>query len=270
VIIISPSLVVSRALLYTPDLPVVLFENLVTAANVVADEEDADFPATNLANPQTSSFWKSGSTADQYITVTLDGTMETDGLGVVRHNWGSALVVVSVEGITAEPGAVWTELVGERTLGDDTPVLFVFEGDFYVGLRLKLQPDAVEPQAAVIYAGPTLTLPRSVPVGHKPLKYSRTRNTIAGRATNGDFLGNIVLSQSLQTTFDVKLLDPDWYWEHGQPFVAASNDPFFLAWRPDSFPDECAFAWATNDPQPTISVITGELDISLNLDGLAL
>lgn len=269
-IIISSALVLSRAAALVPDLPVILYANLVTTTNIAADEEDSDYPATNLANLQTSSLWKSGSTADQYITVTLDASVETDSMGVARHNWGSGLVVVSVEAITAEPGAVWTEVVSEQQLGDDTPALFLFEAGFYIGLRFKLQPDAVEPQAAVIYAGQSLTLPRSVPIGHKPLKYSRTRETMNGRAMNGDFLGNIIMSQSLQTSFDVRLLGGDWYWQYGQPFVDASKDPFFLAWAPDTRPTDVAYCWATNDPQPVISQRTGEVDISLQLDGLAL
>lgn len=268
-IIISPSLVVSRRTALTSNLPVILWDSLVTTATIAADQEDADYPATNLANPQTSSLWKSGSTADQYLTVTLDGTVETDSIGVARHNWGSGLCVVSVEGYTVASGT-WTEVISETQLGDDTPALFLFDADFYTGVRFKLQPGSVEPQAAVIYCGASLTLPRSVPIGHKPLKYSRNRQMLNGDAMNGDFTGNVILSQNLGTTFDVKLLDPADYWPDIQPFIDACRDPFFIAWRPDSFPLEVSYAWATNDPQPTISQITGEVDISMQLAGLAL
>lgn len=267
-IIISPSLVVLRRAVATSDLPLILWDNLVTTSNIAADQADADYPVTNLANPQTSSLWKSGSTADQYVTVTLDGTVETDCIAIARHNFGSGLVVASVEAMTASVS--WTEVVSETLLGDDSPAMFVFTADFYTGVRLKLQPASTEPQAAVIYCGATLMLPRSVPVGHKPLKYSRNRQMLSGDAMNGDFTGNVILSQNLGTSFDVKLIDPDDYWTDIQPFIDACRDPFFLAWRPDSFPLEVSYAWATNDPQPTISQITGEVDISLQLGGLAL
>lgn len=268
-IIISPSLVVGRRAALVADLPVILYANLVTIGNIAADEESADYPSTNLANPQTSSLWKSGSIADQYLTVTLDGTLETDSIAVARHNLGSGLTVVSVEGYTAA-SASWVEVISEQQLGDDSPALFLFEPDFYTGIRFKLQPGAVEPQAAVVYAGTSLTLPRSVPVGHKPLKYSRNRQMMTGGAMNGDFIDTIILSQNLGTTFEVRLLDPDDYWDDIQPFIDVCRDPFFLAWRPDSFPLEVSYAWATNDPQPVISQYTGEVDISLQLAGLAL
>lgn len=269
-ILFSSALVLSRATAIVPDLPVILYDNLVTASNIAADEEDADYPVTNLANPQTSSFWKSGSTDDQYITITLDGSIETDCIGVARHNWGSGLVIVSVEAITAEDDAVWTEVVSERTLGDDTPAMFVFEAGFYVGLRFKLQPDTVEPQAAILYAGKSLTVIRSVPIGFKPLKYARSREVQSPDAMNGDFLGEIVISQTLGAPFDVRLMDGAWYWANMQPFVDVSINPFFLAWRPDTWPTDVVFAKATAVPQPTISQYTGEVDISMSLKGLAL
>lgn len=268
-IVISDALVLARGIDYVADLPIVLFDDLVTVSNIAATYADADYPVTNLANAQTSSFWKSGNTGDQYVTITLDGTEETDCIAVARHNWGSGLVVVSVEGYTVASGA-WTEINAEQLLGDDSPAIFVHTKDFYTGKRFKLQPDAVEPQAAVVYAGASLKFPRSVPVGHKPLKYSRNRQMLNSQAMNGDFLGNITLSQNLASTFDVRLLDGDWWWTYGQPFIDVCREPFFLAWAPDTRPTDVAFAWATNDPQPLISQITGEVDISLSLGGLAL
>jgi len=267
-IVVSDALVLARAASYVPDLPIVLYDDLVTVANIAADQADANYPVTNLANPQTSSLWKSGSTADQYLTVTLDGTVETDCLSIARHNLGSGLTVASVEGKTA--AVDWTEVCGEQQLGDDTPAMFVFTSDFYIGLRLKLQPASVAPQMAVLSVGPSLKLPRSVPVGHKPLKTSRSRALLNPTAMNGDFIGNVVTSQTLSTTFAVNLLDPTWWDAYGQPFADACRDPFFLAWRPDSKPTDIAYAWATNDPQPVINQITKEVDISMNLAGLGL
>ena len=72
-IVFSSALVLSRATADVTDLPMIGYENVVTIANLAADQEDADYPATNLANPLTTSLWKSGSTDDQYLTITLSG-----------------------------------------------------------------------------------------------------------------------------------------------------------------------------------------------------
>lgn len=266
-IVISDAVIAARGVDYVADLPIVLYDNLVSVSNIAATYEDSDYPVTNLANAATELLWKSGDTSDGYLTITLDGTIAINAMGVARHNWGSGLVVASVEGDT---GSGFVEIVAEQQLGDDSPALFVFESDYYTSIRFKLQPDAVEPQAAVVYAGAALTFPRSVPIGHKPLKYSRNRQLLNVQAMSGDFLGNITLSQNLSSNFDVKLLDGTWWWTYGQPFIDVCREPFFLAWRPDTRPLDVAYAWATNDPQPIISQITGEVDISLSLGGLAL
>jgi hypothetical protein len=269
-IVFSSALVLTRASAEVSDLPMIGWQNFVTIENLAADQEDEDFPASNLANPLTSSVWKSASTADQYLTITLSGADETDYLGVARHNFGTADLVASVEGILDEPGAVWEEIVGEQTFPDDSPVMFVFEADHYVGLRLKLQPDAVEPQAAVIYAGLSLTVPRSVQPGFQPIKYARDRDRLNGEAMNGDYTGTIIRSQRLGTGVEFRLLDPDFYWDEMQPFVEESYEPFFFALFPDTRPLDVAYCWATNDPKPVVSQYTEEVDIAFQLSGLGL
>lgn len=269
-VIISAALV--EALNGTADVtrPIIGYGSLVTVSNIAADHANADFPATNLANPQTSSFWKSGSIADQYITVTLDGTIETDYMAVARHNWGSGLVVTSVEGITAEPGAVWTELNGEQLLGDDAPAMFLHQAGFFVGKRFKLQPDAVEPQAAVVYVGTSLRLTRGIQVGHTPVKYGRSRQLTEGSASNGDYLGKIILSQQLNTTIVLKDLAADWYRSNLQPFIDVCREPFFFAWAPYDYPKEIGFGPASGDPIPVIGQRTGTIDISIPMRAVAL
>ena len=269
-IVFSSALVLTRAAADVTDLPMIGYENAVTIENLVADQEDVDYPASNLANPLTNSLWKSASTADQYLTITLSGGDETDYIGVARHNFGSGNVVASVEGILDEEGAVYEELVAEQTFADDTPIMFVFEADHYVGLRLKLQPDAVEPQAAVLYAGKSLSVIRSVQPGFQPIKYAREREKLNGEAMNGDYTGTIIRSQRLSTPVEFRLLDPDWYWEEMQPFVDVAVDPFFFALFPDTRPLDVAYCWATNDPKPVVGQFTEEVDISFQLSGLGL
>src|SRR5690606_19848477 len=112
--------------------------------------------------------WKSGSTADQYLTVTLDGDIETDCLGIARHNLGSGACGVTIEGITAEDGAVWEELATVTPGADDAPVIVLFEAGFYTGIRLFLEPGSVEPQAAVLYLGKALKLTKGIVPGFVP------------------------------------------------------------------------------------------------------
>lgn len=270
-IVFSPALVLTAQQQVDENRPIICYENHVTTSNLVADQEDADYPATNLANPLTNSLWKSGSTADQYLTVTLSGGDEVDYVGIARHNFGSGAVLVSIEAITDEEGAEWEEVVGEQDLGNDSPALFVFEPGFFVSVRVKLQPDAVAPQAAVLYLGKSLRMQKGLQPGYVPLSLARTRDVLNGTAMNGDFGGSIVMSQRLGSAASFKALGGSWYRETMQPFVDVCRDPFFFAWRPVSFPLEVAYAWALSDPQPLQNYNRPDLvDISVDMGGLAL
>jgi hypothetical protein len=266
-IYISPSVVLASSI-YDLANPVFLWNNLVTVAGIAADEEDADYPASNLANPQTSSLWKSGSTADQSIEFTVDSDAPIDSVGIARHNWGSGVVEVTILGITAEPGAVYTELAN-FTPGDDSPVLAVFDADFYIGIRIDLEPASVEPQAAVVYVGTLLTMPRSTPTGFVPLPDALDRDMLLGVAENGDFLGDVIVSERLSTNVEFRTLDGDWYRTNMRPFVQAAV-PFFYCWSMTQRPEESGYAKFDGTPQGSVSQWTGEMDVSLKIIGLAL
>jgi hypothetical protein len=268
-IFFSGALVVSPGFSKEGWLPLIGFDNLVTISAIDADFETTDNPASNLGNYQTSSVWKAGSTADGYLTFTLTGDTKSNYIAVARHNWGSGLVLTTVEAITAEPGAVWEVVVAALYLGSDAPEMLVFEDDFYVGVRFKLEPAAVEPQAAVIYVGEALRLPKGIPPGHVPIVDAREREAIRGDAQNGDFLGSITVSERLATTLDLEDLPGDWYRENLRPVIQGDR-PFFFAWSPVAHPDEVGFCEITNSPKPVISQETGEMNVSLALAGLAL
>ena len=269
-IVFSDALVAAKGPAYTFNLPVVHYDNLVTAANITADFEDSDYPVTNAANPQTRSVYKSGSTSDGNVTVTLPGTDLVDSVGIARHNLGSSVCTFSIWGITADPGAVYEELIPDTLLGDDTPALFLFEEGYLVGLQIRFSPDAVAPQMAVLYVGKSLMLLRSVKPGHRPITYARSRDVLQGRSQSGEYLGTIITQERLSTPVEITLLDPVWYFANMQPFIDVCHEPFFFAWRPDQYPDQVGYAWATNDPQPSIGQFTGEVDISLELSAVAL
>jgi hypothetical protein len=250
------------------DCPVFLWDNLVTIDGITADQEDADFPATNLSNPQTSSPWKSGSTAGQDIVFDVAPMQPIDGIGIARHNFGSGSVGVKIYGITAEPGAVFV-LLADLAPGDDSPIFAIVEPDYYVQVKISLEPGTVEPQAAVIYIGSVLTMPRSTPAGFVLPKDGVERETLNGFAENGDFLGDIITSERLTTTIDFKLLEGDWYRATMRAFVQSSL-PFFYAFSPVALPGETAFAKFNGVPKGQVNQFTGQVDVSIPITGLAL
>lgn len=266
---LSPSLLLGASPALGLHLPIILWRNLATIGNIAADEEVEDYPATNLVNPVTTSLWKSGATSEQLITIDINSADPVDGVGIARHNFGSGGVTVSIEGLTAEPEADWEELFPETLIGNDDPVLFRFEKAFLIGLRVRLQPADVEPQAAVLYVGEVLTLEWGVQVGHTPLPYARERDIVVGRSESGEFLGRIQTGGARRSRAEIANLSPAFYREHVDPFFAQSP-PFFFAWAPLAYPGEVGFAWLTNDPVPVPSHLAGYINITLELEGIAL
>jgi hypothetical protein len=248
--------------------PVFLWDNLVTIDGITADEEDADYPATNLANPMTVRLWKATTTADQDIVFDVSSDGPIDGLGVARHNWGSGLVAVKIYGITADPGAVF-ELLAELAPGDDAPIFALFEPGYYIQIKISLEPVSVVPQAAVVFIGTALIMPRSLPTGFVLPKDGLDRVTLDGSAENGDFLGDITVSERLSTEIPFRFLEGDWYRSDMRQFVQ-SREPFFYAFSPTTLPDEVAFCKFDGVPKGQINQHGGHVDVSIRVTGLAL
>jgi hypothetical protein len=248
--------------------PVFLWDNLVTASGITADYADASYPATNLANPQTTSVWKSGNTAAQNIVFTVDPSNPVNAVGIARHNFGSGAVGVKIYGIAADVGAVFV-LLADLVPGDNSPILALVASAYYVQIKITLTPIAVAPQAAVIYIGSALIMPRSTPAGFVAIKDALERDMLSGIAENGDFLGDLIVSQRLSTSIDFKLLDGAWYRANMRPFVHSSI-PFFYAQAPALLPNETGFCKFNGVPKGQVNQLTGEVDVSLSVTGLAL
>lgn len=268
-IVISSALALSAAYQLDAALPVIGWHNLATVTSLTADSEHANYPVGNLANTNTTLRWQSESTGDQYITVTLSTEEAVDYLAVARHNFGSTGIVLSVEGLSGEEEAEWEELVSETMPADDAPILFRFEASYLTAIRLKLQPDEVEPRAAVMYVGSLLVCQRGTQPGHTPLPYGKRRTIINNRSEDGEYLGTIQTGEGLESTVQFNYFDPAWYRENFQPFLDEAP-PFFFAWHPQTYPDEVGFAWLREDAVPVPSHLAGYINVTLQMDGLAL
>lgn len=253
--------------------PLIGYENLATTTNISSTTEADGFPVTNLVNPSTNLRWQGETSSpeeDEYITVAVAATDPMDYIAVAKHNFGSAQIAVSVEYLDtdASPDS-WEELVSPVMLPNDGPALFRFSPQALSAIRLRLQPGSEAPRAAVLYTGKLLILQRRIYVGHTPIPYGRSTKVTNARSESGHFLGRIVLNQATGTSVELRNLTPDWYRTYMEPFVQNSyENPFFFAWRPQSYPREVGFAWMTNDPQPQNAVQNGMVQVALQMTGV--
>lgn len=234
----------------TANHPIIGIHNLVTTTSLSADTSAAGYPVTNLANPATHSEaeWRANNTTEQYLTFATDYVDDIDYIAVAKHNFSSAEIPTSIEGFIS---GVWTEIVEERMLTSDGPVLYRFTPQSLSFVRIRLQTGNAAARAAVVYLGKLLTLPRRIYVGYTPLPFGRRTEIQNGRSESGNFLGRVQLGAWRESVIPLSLFPPAWHRAYGDDFIAeTATRPFFFAARPETYPDEVGYCWLTEDPIP--------------------
>lgn len=231
--------------------PIIGWHNLVTIDAITASYEATPYPATNLANPNTASRWRSthGSTT-QYLTVAFDAAETVDYVGLARHNLGSGAAIVQVQVQLADSSS-WDAVTEERVLPNDAPAVLRFAPIQAQAVRLKIIPSGTIPEISVLHVGKLLVMERGLQDGHVPIHLARSADVVTGQAESGDFLGRIVQSESLDTGVSFRFLRKEWFDSQMLAFTRAGiGRPFFFAWMPEDFPDEAAFCWLNSDIRP--------------------
>lgn len=247
------------------DYPFIGWRNLVASNNISATSEEAGYPASNLANPATFSEWRATSTAEQYLTVTALSD-SFDYIGIAKHNLSSAGCPVSVE---VWNGSSWDEIVVPQVPPDDEALVFLFGLQSASQARLRMQTGGEAARAATLYLGQSLTAQRRLYGDHSPLFYGRETQGPAPYSEGGAYLGRIITRTERMGTAKFKLLRPDWYRDNFEPFLESARAlPFFLAWRPQSYPGEVTFTWLTNNPKPVNAPPSHLIDVELKLSAL--
>lgn len=269
-IVLSPALVIGASSTFPLSHPMVGWRNQVVFGNVTADSSAAGYPVTNLGNNSTANRWLSAITAEQVVSVSdLEG--QTDYVGIARHNLVGASV--SVEAITAEPGAVWEVVHPGLVPADNGPIVLLFEAGFYTDVRLRIAPADEAPSIAVLFVGESLVLQRGIQPGFTPIVDGKENDLVTGWSESGEHLGSILDGAMSTNSADFKAIDSAWYRENMRAFVAAGNagEPFFFAWNPQHHPAEVGYCVFSGMARPVINYGGGHyLDISIPMNAVAL
>lgn len=269
-IVVSPNIVLTGDEFgLTQDHPIVGWRNIVTTTNIVADTTATGYPASNLANPATHLKWKANDTTEQYLTLTTGSADDIDYVAIVRHNLASAAIPVGIGYFDQNSPQTWTELVADSLLSDDGPALFRFLPQPLSEIAIKLGVGTAAAQIAVVYIGKLLVLPRKLYQGVAPPPFARTSKVTNGLSEAGNFTGRIITQEFVVPKVPLSLIDPAYYRDHIDDFIAASKEtPFFFGWRPQSYPDEIAYCLMTNNPTPINESPHGLTALSLEMTGI--
>jgi hypothetical protein len=271
-LVITTSIVLSAAeAAYPPGTPRILWDNIVTSSNIAADSEAAGFPVSNLANPATHQKWQAAAAEDVEITITVDSVDGQSGVGIAKHNFGSAAIAVEVG---YYDGLTWVSLAGPQIPADDEPLLFQFTEQSLSEIVIRLAEGSEAARAAVVYAGKLLIMPRGVDVDADFLvpRFARKTEYSSPLSERGNYLGRIVTSQHIDgVSHTYSHLVADFIRDEIDPFIAAAQDdvPFFYAMLADDGVNyDVAYAWITDDPMPLKSPVTGRYKLNLKMGGL--
>ena len=244
------------------DAPVMCFDNIVTPNNITSTSGLIDRPIGNVANPATAWVWEASSAVTQTITITTDGR-EVDYVGIARHNLDQIGLTVTIKynGVIVAPA---------QAVSDTQALLFLQNIATPTTIQIIITGATVAPRIGVLYVGKSLQLQRGIGVGHTPITYGRNRKTINGVSENGQYLGEIVVSQVNSNQVNMQNLTPDWYRSMLDPYFAASpRVPCFFAWKPSKYATEVGYVWVEGDPQPTNQRSNGMMSVSWTFKGLA-
>lgn len=245
--------------------PIIAFQSKALSSNTIATSENSSYPVINLTNPNENQRWESSTSAEQYITVTLDNE-NIDYVAFAGHNFSDDDFSLSVETFD---GSVWTERVEPQMVSDNKPVMMIFDEINCQGVRLKISSSDTTPTISVFYVGKTLKMERNVYVGHKPINYAKKSNVVNGMSESGRFIGRIVVGENYNTDVEIDNITPNFFREKINPFfIDAEENPFFFAWRPLSYPDEVGYAWLRDNGVMTNQRSNGFVNISFPISAI--
>jgi hypothetical protein len=146
--------------------------------------------------------------------------------------------------------------------------MFLFEQVFASKFRVQLY-GATAPQIGVIFIGKTLDMQRAIYGGHSPITLSRDTINRPSMSERGQWLGTSIIRTGFSTSFAWEHLTADWYREFFDPFVEhARSKPYFIAWRPSTFPAEVGYVHSSGDIKPANMGIRDFMSVTVNTEGL--
>jgi len=197
--------------------------------------------------PNTFERWRPAD-GSQAATFSSSTAQYCDYIAIGAHNLGSAGATVLIE-VSTSTVAAFTA-IGTITPSDDKPIYIAFESQLVQRVRVTLT-NGTGRELGVIYTGSQLVMTRTIFGGHSPITLSAKTEYRNSVSETGQWLGRSIARQGSETEYSFTLVDDLWYRENFQPFVeSAKIRPFFIAWRPDLYPDEVAYVWTTDDIKP--------------------
>lgn len=246
------------------------YQDQVRDATLTASSEQTNHPVENLADGFTFDFWKPSSTGSQTVVVDAGEAVTVDYVAIAAHNLSSESAGDVVVAYSDDDSAYTTAYtLSNSSITDDSPILIHLASRSHRYWRLTVNADSTDLAIGVLFVGELLQMQRNIYEGNTPAGLKRTDSTIPNLSDEGNFIGRYVTRSFYEASHQWEHLTPSWYRTNFKPFVTTSREwPFFLAWRPDDYPDEIVYAWRTRDISPGNDGPTGYMSVRLDLQAV--
>ena len=231
---------------------------------ITASTTDADFFADGPDNSLTYEKWKPTALpadweADYGANVTVDycvigaHTLGTDGCNIKVQKW---------DGVSA-----WVDIIGTTAISTDEPIMAIFAPVTIDELRVRVTSGTSNPEIGVIKFGSFLQMARPIYGGHSPMNMGRQTTMRQNISETGEWLGRTKQRTSLRGSFAWQHLSATWVRANWPLFQKSiETEPFFIAWRPDTF-DDVSLCWSDATPIPTNMGVKDLMAVTLNATG---
>lgn len=259
-----------------PKLARIGYDNVLRGITPDVSSTESGFFAGALSNSLTNELWQPESGETVSTVEWSFSSKSIDYVGIAGHTLGSESGSVKIT-YSTDNGSSYSDIceggasvcVTTVSPADDSAIMVLFETITGVtNLKLSFTWAGDEPSIGVVYAGTALVMQRPIYGGHSPITLSRRVSRRPQAAEAGQWLGRSIIRRGFESTISWSNLEAAWYRANFDPFVkSAERYPFFLAWKPEDYPDEVALCWCNDDIKPVNSGIRDLMDVSIGLQG---
>lgn len=220
------------------------------------------FPLSNLKNP---------ATYERYRPSSIPATINIDCGSVVAVDYFAmqSSGVDSVQIYSSANGTNYTLEMQYNIANANRASMAILSEKTFRYWRIVVSGN--NPDIRAMKLGKALAMQRPIYGGHSPVTLSPIYSVRPTLSEKGQFLGSSVQRKGFSTSYQWGNLTANWYRDNFDAFVksAPQANPFFIAWRPITHPDEVAYCWSTGNISPKNTGTRDLMEVSLSVEGFA-
>ena len=234
------------------------WHSIVTFSNVSGTAGLAGYPITSLANIATYEKYKPDA-ATATINIDAGSSVEINYLAMMQKGIADVDIEASDDGVTYEGICYYSTVDATDMAQFDTTTARYW--------RITLTGSNIS--VSVFKLGKVLEMQRAIYGGHTPANIAPVTAVRPNLSQTGQLLGSSVIRKGYATSYEWSNLKADWVRENITPFSDShpKANPFFMAWRPETSPNEVILCVAKNDLAPVNMGVKDFMSVSLQVEG---